>query len=328
MRRNRSKTSPLAWPVRIEGDEVLILDETLLPQKVHYLKIKDYHEAARAIAQMKTRAFGQLLTVFYTLLLTARKNKKKRGEALLKTLKDAAKEIERSRPTFPFHEFTSLILHWAQVAYRKGEDITSSLEERTEEFFEKIRKKGLLRAREAASLIKDGDTILTHCNVSGTLVAIGNVCREQKKEIRFIATETRPYLQGARLTAWELKEARFPVTLLADNAVARVMSEGMVDLVIVGSDRSAINGDIANKIGTYQIALIAKEFKVPFYVLTQPSRKGVASGKEIPIEERDPEELLSYRGVRIAPEGTKGYYPGFDITPSSYITKSIPVEIG
>lgn len=328
MRRSSSRTSPLAWPVRIEGEEVLILDETLLPQKVHYLKIKDYHEAAQALAQMRTRAFGQLLTVFYTLLLTARKNKKKRGEALLKILKDAAGEIERSRPTFPFQEFTSLVLHWAQDSHRKGEDITLSLEERIEEFFDKIRRKGQLRAREAASLIKDGDTILTHCNVSGTLVAIGNVCREQKKEIKFIATETRPYLQGARLTAWELKEAGFPVTLIADSAVARVISEGMVDLVIVGSDRSAINGDIANKIGTYQIALIAKEFKIPFYALTQPSPKGVASGKEIPIEERDPQELLIYQGVKIAPEGTKGYYPGFDITPSRYITKSIPIEIG
>lgn len=328
MRRNSPKTSPLAWPVRIEGDEVLILDETLLPQKVHYLKINDYHEAAQAIAQMKTRAFGQLLTVFYTLLLTARKNKKRRDGALLKILKDAAREIEESRPTFPFHEFTSLILRWAQAAHRKGEDITSSLEERIEEFFEKIRQKGQLRTGKAASLIKDGNTILTHCNVSGMLVAIGNLCRKQRKEIRFIVTETRPYLQGARLTAWELKEAGFPVTLIADSAVARVMSEGMVDLVVVGSDRSAINGDIANKIGTYQIALIAKEFKVPFYVLTQPSRKGVASGTEIPIEERDPEELLSYQGVRIAPEGTKGYYPGFDITPFRYITKSIPLEIG
>ena len=319
-------TSPLAWPVRMQEDVVLILDETLLPQKIHYLKIKDYHEAKEALVQMKTRAFGQLLTVVYTLLLTARQNSNRGGAEILSILKEAARELESSRPTFPYHEFTSLILHWAQTAYKGGEDIAQALERNSDCFFRGIQEKRERRDRAVVALIKDGDTILTHCNVSGEIVIIGEICRQQQKKIRFVATETRPYFQGARLTAWELKEAGFPVTLIADNAVANVISQGMVDLVIVGSDRSAANGDIANKIGTYQIALVAKQFGIPFYVLTQPSPQ-IESGKEIPIEERDAEELLTYKGTRLAPLGVKGYYPGFDITPHEYITKSFPLEV-
>jgi methylthioribose-1-phosphate isomerase len=319
-------TSPLAWPLRLQQDAVLILDETLLPEKVHYLRIKDYHEAKEALVQMKTRAFGQLLTVVYALLLTARQNSHRSGAELLSILKEAAWELESSRPTFPFHEFTSLVLHWAQAACEGGEDIAQALERDSECFFRDIQEKREGRDRAAAAFIKDGDTILTHCNVSGEMVIIGDICRQQRKEISFIVTETRPYLQGARLTAWELKGAGFPVTLIADNAVADVISQGMVDLVIVGSDRSAANGNIANKIGTYQIALVAKQFGIPFYVLTQPSPQ-IESGREIPIEERDAEELLTYQGTRTAPLGVKGYYPGFDVTPHEYITKSFPLEV-
>jgi len=174
--------------------------------------------------------------------------------------------------------------------------------------------------------LKDGDVVLTHCNVSGLLPLIAKICRKQKKIISFFATETRPYLQGARLTAWELNQAKVKVILIADNMVAQVMKEGKIDKVIVGSDNLAQNGDIANKIGTYQIAIIAKYFKIPFYVLCPPQSKA-KTGKEIKIEIRPDKELLAFCGKRIAPKGVEGYYPAFDVTPVGLITKHLYLNI-
>lgn len=176
----------------------------------------------------------------------------------------------------------------------------------------------LKRAEYAASLIKSGDTILTHCNMSGEMVLIGRACREAGKKIRFYAAETRPYFQG-RLTSWELNEDGFEVTLLPDNAVGRILSEGYCQLVMVGSDRVALNGDIVNRVGTFQLAVAAKAFNVHFYVLVQEPGD-TATGEEIPIEERDARELLYYRGRRVYPEKVDGYYPAFDLTPVKYIT--------
>lgn len=151
------------------------------------------------------------------------------------------------------------------------------------------------------------------------------ICQQEGKKIHFFATETRPYLQGAKLTAWELKEIGANVTLIADNTVGSVMSNGLVDKVIVGSDRSCANGDFANKIGTYQIAVLAKEFEIPFYVLTQPSTK-IKSGADIPVEIRDSRELLSFEGKRFVPRLVKGFYPGFDVVPFEFVTQSVPID--
>ena len=180
------------------------------------------------------------------------------------------------------------------------------------------------RAERAASLISDGDTILTHCNVSGEMVLIGRVCRKMGKTIRFYATETRPYFQG-RLTSWELAEDGFEVTLVPDNAVVTLLSERICQLVMLGSDRVALNGDVVNKVGTFQLAVAAKIFSVPFYVLVQEPGD-TATGEEIPIEERDERELLLYKGRRIYPEKAHGYYPAFDLTPARYITRLITLE--
>ncbi len=305
----------LARSVWMENDQIIILDETTLPERVEYLKVGNYKEAAKAIKEMKTRAFGQVLLCLYALVLTAERGAAQSKASLLSNLKEAAGHLERSRPTFPFKEFTRKVLGWAE------EGGAQRLRERITQFVESINQRRKDRAKEASKLIKDGDTILTHCNVSGEMTMIAKACQIEGKEVKFIVTETRPYFQGSRLTCFELMEAGFPFTLIADNVVATVISQGMVNLVIVGSDRCAQNGDIANKIGTYQISLVAKEFGIPFYVLAQ-SPFSIPSGKLIPIEERDPEELLTYKGIRVQ-EGIKGYYPAFDITPSSCITKHI-----
>jgi methylthioribose-1-phosphate isomerase len=155
---------------------------------------------------------------------------------------------------------------------------------------------------------------------------IGEFCKKQNKNVSFFVTETRPYLQGARLTSWELKRAGFDVTVITDNMVAAVMQEGKIKKVIVGADHLAQNGDIANKVGTYQIAILAKHFDIPFYVICPPA-SGAKSGKDIKIEIRPDKELLEYRGLRLAPPGVKGYYPAFDITPNNLITEHIYLEI-
>jgi len=151
---------------------------------------------------------------------------------------------------------------------------------------------------------------------------IAQLAKEQGKRISFYVTETRPYLQGSRLTAWELMRQGFEVTVITDNMVAYLLSLGKVTKIIVGADHLTLNGDIANKIGTYQIAVVAKYFKIPFYVICPPASK-LKSGKEIKIEIRPPDELKIYQGLRLAPEKVKAYYPAFDVTPAKLITRHI-----
>ncbi len=311
------KLSPLFWPVQIRGKAIYILDETGLPEELTYLKFRNYLEACRAITNMQTRAVGQVLLVLYTLLLEIRKNKNKKG--MLPYLNKAVKAINAARPTLPFKILTDMVLGWVRSHQPVEKNILG--------FLEMLKNKRIQQAEAASKLMRNKDVILTHCNVSGLMPLIAEFCLKDKKKISFFVTETRPYLQGARLTAWELQRSGIPVTVIADNMVAQVMSEGKINKVIVGADHLARNGDIANKIGTYQIAILAKHFKISFYVLCPPASKA-KSGKEIKIEIRPQEELLEFRGQRIAPRGVKGYYPAFDITPNELITKHIYLNIG
>lgn len=320
------KESVLFWPVRLKGETLYILDETKVPAKVSYIKVRDYKGAIRAVVDMKTRAFGQFLTVCYAFMLELKRTTRGASkEEQMELLKKVALAFNKSRPTFPFEEVTSMVLGFAQKVYASPvfkEDFMRAMDG----FLEKgIRQQRYARAREASRLIKDGSAVLTHCHVSGEMALIAEFCRLDHKKVKFYATETRPYLQGARLTAWELKNAGSDVTLVADNAVAKLMADGEIDCVIVGSDRSAANGDFANKIGTYQIALLAKYFHIPFYVLAQPSDK-LKSGKDIPIEIRDDDEVLTFQGRRLAPRGAGAYYPGFDVVTNDLITKHIAIH--
>lgn len=304
------KFSPLFWPIQFKNNIIYILDETLLPHKVHYLKAKNYLEACRAIKEMKTRAVGQVILVFYIFLQALKQNKK--------DLSKIAQAINATRPTLSFKYLTDMVLGWQAERMLLEKCILG--------FLDGLKYARVRQAEEASKLFKDGDVVLTHCNISGLLPLIGEICRLQGKRISFYATETRPYLQGSRLTAWELQQAGLDVTLITDNMVAAVISQKKINKVIVGADHLALNGDIANKIGTYQIAVIARHFKVPFYVLCPPPSKA-KSGADIKIEIRPEKELLEYQGIRLAPKGVKGYYPAFDITPSRLITKHIYMEI-
>lgn len=320
------KQSPLFWPVFLKEKTIFVLDETKLPEKLVYLKARNVSSAIRIISQMRTRAFGQVLISYYIFLLVLEINKNVSGAKLIKKLEDTAKQINRSRPTFAFNVFTSMVLNWANAAAKQKKDIASLLKQNILGFLSHIRQKRLERAKRVAQLIKDGDTILTHCNVSGEMVAAALECRRLKKSVKFIATETRPYLQGARLTAWELARAGFEVKLICDNFVGFCMQKKLVDKVIVGSDRSCSDGAIVNKIGTYQIAVLAKKHKIPFYVLTQKEPMPLKSS-QIKIEERPQNEILIFNKKRIAAKGVKAYYPAFDITPKDLITKTINLDI-
>jgi len=303
------KFSPLFWPIQLKGNTIYILDETQLPQKLTYIKVKNYQQACSAIKQMKTRAVGQVLLVMYTFILSKRQNK---------NLIKVAAAINATRPTLSFKFLTDMVLGME----RSG----APLEKSILGFLEMLKAKRIQQAQETANLLKNNDVILTHCNISGLMPLIAQFALEQGKKISFYVTETRPYLQGSRLTAWEIMRAGFEVTIITDNMVAYLLSLGKVTKVIVGADHLTLNGDIANKIGTYQIAVVAKYFKIPFYVICPPPSK-LKSGKEIKIEIRPPDELKIYQGLYLAPKEVKAYYPAFDVTPVKLITKHIYLKV-
>jgi methylthioribose-1-phosphate isomerase len=314
--------SPLFWPAYIKENTLFVLDETLVPSKMNYIPVKNVKEAVGVIRGMKTRAFGQFLVVLNAFLLEL----KPKGD-LLKHLQDVAHQLNNSRPTFPFAEVTGIITGVAQKASANGADVSIAVTKTVQGFLAGIRARRLQRVQEIADVMKDQDCVLTHCNVSGELAMAASLASAQGKHVKFFATETRPYMQGAKLTVWELRQAQAQVTLVADNTIGSLMADGLVNKVIIGSDRSAANGDIANKIGSYQIAVLAKEFGIPLIVLTQPSR-GVASGKDMPIEIRDEDEFLVFNDKRIFGPKVKGFYPGFDVVPNQLITKAIAINAG
>lgn len=304
--------SPLFWPIKLKGNTIYILDETVLPKRVKYIKAKNYQQACTAIKEMKTRAVGQVLLVMYTFLLAAGKG------AGIGYLEKVACAINSTRPTLSFRFLTDTVLAWAKSG--------TSLEKNILGFLEMLKTKRIQQAEQTSKLIKDKDVILTHCNISGLMPLIGEFCRRQNKKVSFFVTETRPYLQGSRLTAWELKRAKFLVTLITDSMVAYTMSLRKVNKVIVGADHLAGNGDIANKVGTYPIAILAKYFKIPFYCICPPT-SSAKTGKDIKIEIRPSRELWEYIDRRFVPSEVKGYYPAFDITPHNLITKHIYFKI-
>ena len=293
-----------------------ILDETLLPHELKYIEVRSYQESCSAIKEMKTRAVGQVLLVFYTFLMVLDQNRNARD--ISGVIAQVAEAINATRPTLSFKTLTDMVMGWVAQG--------APLEKCLYGFLETLKAKRMKQAEETSYLLADGDVVLTHCNISGLMPMIADFAREQNKGLSFYATETRPYLQGSRLTAWELQDAGYSVTVITDNMVAQVMAEGKISKVIVGADHLAQNGDIANKIGTYQIAILAQYFHIPFYVLCPPP-SSLKTGKEIKIEVRPDKELLEYQGICLAPKGCKAYYPAFDVTPNDLITKHIYLEV-
>jgi methylthioribose-1-phosphate isomerase len=228
--------------------------------------------------------------------------------------------LAKSRPT-------AVNLFWALERMRKAAGSKGDLEAEAKAIFEEDLAANRAMGRLGAALIPERARVMTHCNTgalatAGYGTALGVIRSSKNKHISVIANETRPYLQGARLTAWELVQEGIPCTLITDNMAGHLMSCGEVDVIVVGADRIAANGDTANKIGTYPLAVLAKRHGIPFYVVAPLSTFDlkISSGKEIPIEERSANEVTGYRDARWAPRGIKVRNPAFDVTPAELIT--------
>jgi methylthioribose-1-phosphate isomerase len=291
-------------PIRWKGDSLELLDQRLLPERTEYVACRTAGEVARAIRDMVVRGAPAIgcAAAF--------------GVVLGKASEEAYAALANSRPT-------AVNLFWALERMRKAKDLESEARAIFEEDLAANRAMGA----HGAQLIPERARILTYCNTgalatAGYGTALGVVRAAKDKQVSVIVCETRPYLQGARLTAWECLQDGIPCTLIADNMAGHLMSRGEVDLVIVGADRIAANGDVANKIGTYTLAVLARRHGLPFYVAAPLSSfdPGIPDGAHIPIEERPAAEVTGYRGARWAPQGVSVRNPAFDVTPAELIT--------
>ena len=315
------------------GDRLRIIDQSKLPHEEAYLELASYQKVAQAIRNMNIRGAPAIgVAAAYGIALGARNIKATTKSQFLKELQEVTKTIASTRPTA--RNLFSVIEHMKRIA-AAGKDtrqIKKALADEAVRIHAEVEKATRSLSQLGAELIEDGFSILTHCNTgplatAGYGTALGIIIRahQQGKGLKVFATETRPRCQGARLTAWELKQADIPFTLITDSMAGYLLHRGEVDCVIVGADRIARNGDTANKIGTYSLAVLAKESNVPFYVAapTTTIDPQIATGDEIPIEQRSPEEVTHIQGVRIAPEGVNVLNPAFDVTPHRYISAII-----
>jgi methylthioribose-1-phosphate isomerase len=316
-----------------------MIDQRLLPWELVVPEYATYQETAAAIKDMVVRGAPAIgAAAAFGMVLAAQQSTATDRLGLLRDLEAAAKYLEAARPT-------AVNLAWAVrrlLRVATNEDLESVGDVRAALLAEAQRladEDVALNRRmgfHGAELVSDGDTILHHCNTGalatvdwGTALGVIFAAHEQGKRIHVLVDETRPRLQGARLTAWELQQRGISFDLIADNAAGHFMRRGEVNIVFVGSDRTAANGDVANKIGTYQVAVLARENGVPFYpvVPTSTVDLDLAHGDLIPIEERDPDEVLTVVNQSIAPAGISARNPAFDVTPHRYVT-GIVTEAG
>jgi methylthioribose-1-phosphate isomerase len=326
-----------------EDDVVEMIDQRKLPLEISYVKLKSYEDVYDAIKNMIVRGAPAIgVSAAFGLYLGAKSllnsSEAKDYEAFKEKFFNIAGFMFSARPT-------AVNLGWAieriksLVIKDKGKTVTSIVQDiKTEslKIYDEDIEINKNMGHYGAELLKDGYTVLTHCNAGalatagyGTALGVIRAAVENNKRISVIADETRPFLQGARLTVWELMEDNIPVTLIADNSAGLLMRKGKINAVIVGADRIASNGDVANKIGTYQVAVLAHENNIPFYVAAPLSTIDLKleSGDEIPIEERDIDEVVNVFGTRIAPNGVEALNYAFDITPNKYV-KAIITEKG
>jgi methylthioribose-1-phosphate isomerase len=320
---------PLEW----QGSKLRLLDQTLLPREEVYLEITDYRQVVSAIQRLAVRGAPAIgIAAAYGVVLGALSVQTCDKEVLAKELQTVFAALASSRPT-------ARNLFWAleqmQQVKEKGkeaEEIKQNMVAQALKIHAEQMASDLTLSRSGASLIQAGDTILTHCNAGalatggyGTALGVIKQAHADGKKIRAVATETRPLLQGARLTACELIAAGVPFTLITDSMGGAFMRQGKVQAVVVGADCIATNGDTANKIGTYTLAVVAKEHQIPFYIAAPTSTidTSITSGDEIIIEERPQEEVTSFHGELTVPEGTLAANPAFDVTPHRYISAII-----
>ncbi len=332
---NSSKSGMKVETLRWQGQCLEMIDQRVLPASFEYLKYDSAQEVAAGIREMVVRGAPAIgVAAAYGVALEARRLCRLSDDEFNSGMEAGFDVLAKSRPT-------AVNLFWALERMRKllssleGKETTEIaerlLEEAHEILAEDIRINRSMGAF-GAELLNDGDRVLTHCNAGalataghGTALGVFRSAVEAGKNISVVADETRPFLQGARLTAWEMVQENIPVTLIADNMAGFMMNAGEIDAVVVGTDRVAANGDVANKIGTYMVAVLAKRHNIPFYVACPLSTIDLElpDGAAIPIEERSADEVKGFRDYHWAAEGVKIRNPAFDVTPAELVTALI-----
>jgi methylthioribose-1-phosphate isomerase len=316
-----------------EGNEVKMIDQRRLPGSLEIVAYRGYREVAQAIKDMVIRGAPAIGAAgAFGLALAARESAAATTEELIADLRSAAEVLKAARPT-------AVNLAWAinrvigKAAEMKldPEAFRQAVLDEAQKVADEDVEINKRMAQQGAGLINDGDTIIHHCNTGalatvdwGTALGVIRMAHEQGKRLHVLVDETRPRLQGARLTAWELAQYGIPYEIISDNMAGHLLSIGRAQKVFFGADRVAANGDVANKIGTYMLSLAAHDNRVPVYAVVPTSTidLNLKDGRSIPIEERDPEEVLDlmYHGERVAPEGARALNPAFDVTPNRLIT--------
>lgn len=324
---------PPIEPLRFDGERVTIIDQTLLPHEERWIDLPDVEAVREAIYMLRIRGAPAIgIAAAYGMVIASRQSVANHVEDLLRDLAAARDRLANARPT-------AVNLRWAvERVYQSAEQDSSDVEAVRRAVLneaEAIRREDLEACRRIAEYgleLLGAGPVITHCNTGGlatsgygTALAPIYLAQERGRPVAVFVDETRPLLQGARLTAWELLRAGIEALLMPDSAAASVLARGEATAVIVGADRVAANGDVANKIGTLPLAIAAHEFGVPFYVAVPLSTVDLAtpSGADIPIEERDPREVTEINGQRIAPAGAEVFNPAFDITPHRFVTAII-----
>ncbi len=325
-------------PVKWTDEGVNMLDQRLLPTEEKWLMLKSFNEVADGIRDMVVRGAPAIgVSAAYGIALGAKNFVGTNVDDLAEELDYISDVMSKTRPT-------AINLFWAidrmQRTFEQAKADSKSVSEikqilikEAKDIHEEDIESQRLIAKFGGELLADDSTVLTHCNagalatggVWGTALGVIRGAIDQGKTISVIADETRPYLQGARLTAWELLQDNIPVTLITDNMSGHIMKQGKVHAVVVGSDRIAANGDVANKIGTYMVAVLAKRHNIPFYVAAPLSTIDLmsATGDDIPIEERNSREITHVQDIQLAPEGISVSNYAFDVTPNDLVTAII-----
>jgi len=317
-----------AVELTLDDSAIVLLDQRRLPHEEHYESLSEWQAVAFAIRDMVVRGAPAIgIAAAYGMVLAA---KQARGEYLSGML-EAARGLRQARPT-------AVNLAWAvarclELAREQEERPHAARVAEMAALARRIHREDVAANRSmgrlGAEFVPDGAVVLTHCNAGalatggfGTALGVIRAAREAGKQVRVLADETRPFLQGSRLTAWELARDGIPVTVIADSAAGSLIARGRVDLVVVGSDRIAASGDVANKIGTYPLACVAKQHAVPFYVAAPISTVDLdtPSGDAIPIEERGMEEVTDWAGRRVVAAGASAENPAFDVTPAAFVS--------
>jgi len=326
----------MKYPIRsleFKNNKLFLIDQRVLPQKYEKFICENYKDIEFAIADMVVRGAPAIgVTAAYGVVLAALEFIKLPKKQFLEQLNMACDIINNSRPT-------AVNLMWAIKQMRTflidndtPAEILHKLKMEADKIADEDVKTNKKMGQFGNSLIPQKATILTHCNTGalatveyGTALGVVRAAFEDGKEIFVYADETRPRLQGARLTAWELVQEGIPAKLIADNVAATLIRDGKIDLILVGADRIAVNGDSANKIGTFMLSVIAKVYNVPFYIVAPTTTIDfeIETGNEIEIEKRSPKEVTHIRGIQIAPDNIEVYNPAFDVTPNENITAII-----